>query len=405
MCPSPCKLPAPLELMGLPLLSPEARLLFLVAGAPTCDPEIERLLADGIDFRRLYAFAARERALPVLWDRLNGFDDPQIPDEVAASLRRHASVSHFRLLHLDQRLNEAVDVLQAAKIPVLLLKGAALGRTVYSSPVQRPMIDLDLLIRPEHAEGAVEVLAGARWRQNDMDRGKSFYRDHHHEAPLDDADGTGFTLELHTRPVRHADRFGLPAERVWAAAREVRVEDRSFLVPSTPHQLLHLAVHFAWSHVMASSAWRTFRDVATICDAETVDWDHTVRLAAGSAAASCCYWTFRFANRLSAADIPDEVIAALRPRTSKMLLDRLERHYISEFLPLAQRCPSFRLRRAIWALGIRPGEYGRSPERPWNRSRDYLREYGSSQPDSPPDPDRFIRRVTEWQRYLRFVTN
>ena len=56
---------------------------------------------------------------------------------------------------------EAIDVLRAAGLEVLVLKGAALIESAYDDAGARPMADVDLAVRPEHAEEAARALSGA----------------------------------------------------------------------------------------------------------------------------------------------------------------------------------------------------------------------------------------------------
>lgn len=379
-------------------VSPEATLLYLTAGSAECDSEIQALLGRGVDHARVYALAARERAIPVVWERLQRFDIGRMATNVASSYARYSAVSHFRLLHLEQRLDETLTALAGAGIPVLLLKDAAPSRTVYGSLVHRRMIDLDLLVDPALADRARTVLLQTRWQKFEDGRDGEFYLHHHHQAPLADADRTGFTLELHTQPVDAAPRFGLASGGYWEASLEAAGGGRGFRVPSTPHQLVHLAVHFAWSHGMASAGWRTFRDLSAITTAGAIEWDAVVTLARGGAA-SCCYWTFRLANRLTRTQVPEEVISALRPRRSRSALRLLELHYASDLL-LPEVFPSASLRRALWTLGIAPEAYGHGGVRPWDHD-DLLA--------APPTAagrhglKGFSGRVSARERYLRTV--
>ena len=384
-------------------LSREERVLFLAAGTSQQDAEIGTLLSEPIDHRLLYMLAARERAVPIVWQRFQRLALTELPSDVADSYRRYSAVSSFRLMHLDQRLNEAADALAAAGIPMLLLKGAALGRTVYGTFVRRPMIDLDLLVKSVDLERAVAVLREIRWAENEIDAGKHFYEAHHHQAPLEDQTGTGFTLELHTEAVGGAERFGLSSAAIWGGARETTVDGRLFRVPSTPHQMVHLSVHFVWSHTLSSAGWRTFRDICTICDVEAVDWDAVVELATRGGAASCCYWTFRLAKELSHAAVPPEVLRALRPKVPEFMLAGLQRHYVNELAHPNTGCPSIQLRRALWELGVRPRRHGHGASRPWDRTRAYLREYGSSQKDRNKMPPA-LQLLGAWGRYFRGVS-
>jgi hypothetical protein len=60
-------------------------------------------------------------------------------------------------------LREALNVLGAAAVATLILKGAALAYTVYSAPYLRPRVDIDLLIARAALERAEGVLIADGW--------------------------------------------------------------------------------------------------------------------------------------------------------------------------------------------------------------------------------------------------
>jgi Uncharacterised nucleotidyltransferase len=73
---------------------------------------------------------------------------PGAGDHAAALLRAHV-------------LAKVGRALADAGVPAILVKGAALGITVYPTPAARPMKDVDLLIRPADRDRATAALAAA----------------------------------------------------------------------------------------------------------------------------------------------------------------------------------------------------------------------------------------------------
>ena len=65
-----------------------------------------------------------------------------------------------RNLVLLRELQTAVDALDAAGVPSIVLKGGALADGL-SQHALRPMADIDLLIRREHLDEALAVFGGA----------------------------------------------------------------------------------------------------------------------------------------------------------------------------------------------------------------------------------------------------
>lgn len=386
---------------GLPALSPEAQLLLLAAGGPRNDARIRALLADGVNWDKLGWLAERERAAPVLWDRLQRMGAGPLPPE-AGYLQRLAMVSEFRMLHLEQRLRESLDALARAGIEVMLLKGAALALTMYGSFVRRPMVDLDLLVRPGTAPQARAVLLEHGWVESPLEELEEFFRGHHHLPALDDGRGMGVQLELHTALFFEGHPFRLAPEDLWGRAEPIPVGGRRAYVPGVHDQLLHLCLHFAWSHMLVTGAWRTFRDLETLLGGGRVQWEEFVRLAEESRGGSCCYWTLRLAKRLVGVDVPDWVLEALRPPLTGFVLDRVERHFTYHLLPTESLCPSVAMKYAMWQVGVRPRWSGHGAVRPWDRTSDLLRPRAGPLAGLRHARDH-LRNVRGWTRYVRAV--
>jgi hypothetical protein len=272
------------------------------------------------------------------------------------------------MLQLEHLLDEVLDTLVARGIDVVLLKGAALARATYGSFAERPMSDLDLLVPSDQAADAWARLVATGWTPRIAGRAPGRYAAHHHLPPLGRPDAPSARIELHRDLLPPGHGFRLAADTVRAHAQPVDIRGRRALVPHPAHTLLHVCLHFAWSHEMQWGAWRALRDVTAIATRGEVDWPDLIALARDTRGTTCCFWTLRLAHRLAGADIPDRVLAALRPPAPDAMLDLLERHYTSNLFPSEPKCPSVRLANLLWAAGIRPGWSGHGAARPWHAS-------------------------------------
>lgn len=93
----------------------------------------------------------------LLYQQLKPHDD-LLPPAVAAAWQAAYRYNAQRQLYLAHQLGQALAALNAAGVPVLLLKGAALAHTLYAHPAGRPFRDLDLLIRPGQTTAAFATL-------------------------------------------------------------------------------------------------------------------------------------------------------------------------------------------------------------------------------------------------------
>ena len=382
--------------MSLASLSPEAQLLLLTAGGERNDPAIRALLAGPLDWAKLTWLSEQERATPVLWRRLSAI--ASLPEE-AQPLHRMSMVSEFRMSHLESRLLSALDALAEAEIEPVLLKGAALALTVYGSFVARPMSDVDLLVPRDDVMRAREVLLAAGWAEG-VEHSPEFYEGHHHLQPLVDAQGTGTSLELHTSLFFEGHPFALTSDDIRRRADKVVVRGRTVLVPSVHDQLLHLCLHFAWSHMMATGAWRAFRDLDALLRTERVDWKEFTTLALRARGGSACYWTFRLARTVAGIPVPLWVERALVPPEPEFALRRLEQHFTYDLLPTENISPSLWLTYTMWRAGLRPRWSGHGRVRPWDRADALL---AAERPGRVKRLVMHVRNARSWSRYARLV--
>jgi hypothetical protein len=224
-------------------------------------------------------------------------------------------------------------------------------------------------VRPEEATRAWQLLVDSGWRP-ELSGGEQFFEGHHHLVGLVDPMGLNLVLEVHRAMLSSTGPFLLDETEVWRDARAVMLGSSEAWVPSDQHQLLHLCVHFAWSHMFIAGIGRTVRDVATLLERGEVDWDGFIALARRTRATSCAYWTLAMSRTLAEARVPDAVLKSLRPPGPMALADALERAQIMSALLGA--CPSIHLLRSMWSAAIRPGASGHGHARPWQVSEAFM---------------------------------
>lgn len=362
------------------------------------DEAIRGLVAQGMNLPRFLALAEVERAMPVAARRLRAAASDQLDPDAAATLWRHAQVAEFRMGHLQSRLGQTLDRLEGAGVHVVLLKGAAVAATAFSSFVERPMGDVDLLVDESVSTVAIEAALEAGWRRDAGADDGELYAEHHHLAPLIDGTGAGFALELHTNLFLPGHPFGLTAAHVRRRSVQRELGGRPVVVPHPADQIVHACIHFAWGHMLRGAAWRTFRDVDALLTHGGVSWSELIELARETRSWSCVYWTLRLARTAAGMDVPDGVLAELRPgdRTPEGALRWVERHALAQLLPSEIGCPSVRLQKGMWTLAIRPGRSGHGDVRPWARTAEwaaFAERHGA--------PDTRRAGIADWFRYAR----
>lgn len=206
------------------------------------------------------------------------------PPELLAAWRRRAweDLARGQLMH--RELLAALEVLNAAGIAVLLLKGAALCVDLYRDWSLRPLGDLDLLVPEADAQRALLALQAAGYvlalghdelveRDAGPDLGALVA--YHAQVTLHAPRPPGVVVDLHWHLFdRPAYRYGLPMAGFWAGSRPLDLEGRAARLLAPEAMVLHLVGHQAIHHPEwpgLSGRWR--HDLAAFLRAEEgLDW-------------------------------------------------------------------------------------------------------------------------------------
>jgi hypothetical protein len=200
---------------------------------------------------------------------------------VPASVRAQWQAQHTRtalrntaLLH---QLRQAIDALDAASIPVVVLKGAALAQTIYENVALRPMRDIDLLVHRQDVPAALRQLAELGYKPADPEVHRGTQLAYENELRLMRADATRTTIDIHWHLLDSPFYQAHPAfARFWQAV--TIAPDRSgrsgagLPVLAPVEQLLHLSAHLVLHHHGEGLLWQ--HDVAAFArhHADTLDW-------------------------------------------------------------------------------------------------------------------------------------
>ena len=275
----------------------------------------------------------------------------------AMSLRQRwgqlAMVADFRQQQLRESLADALRVLNAAGIPTLLLKGAALASFAYQGFPERPMEDVDVLVPPEDAERAFDVLRREMWRAG----GRAGHARNHHPLPQLRHRETGAILEVHRSLLPSGHPFRWDDLASWGTAERVAVGGVGTRRLSGEELILHGALHFAWAHELRVGAWAWMRDLAVL--RMLVDGGAVWRLAEERGAGSALWWAVRVGELLAGEQPEDGLSKLARGRLKRRWHTApLERHLVMDAVPGSDTPGSDLIRRRLREVALRPSADG-----------------------------------------------
>ena len=294
----------------------------------------------------------------LLHERLRGGTD--WPAELVRAVRedtRHAAM--WELRH-QQVLGALLGALAGRGVRPLLFKGTALAYGLYGNPVWRMRCDTDLLVMPEEAEEARQVLAALGYRK---DLGTSRELVIHEESwTLDSPAGGSHAIDLHRR-LNNSDLLAnlFPHEAFDAAKRSTPELGPSAFSFGPVHALLVAAVHRAL-HRECSDRLIWVYDIHLLAqDFDRDHWQLFTKLAIDKGLRAVCLDSLVLARERFGTTCPDPVLAALsEPVGTEPATAYLRASY------LQQTVMNFRAAGGPWrklvylfALGVPPAVYVR----------------------------------------------
>jgi hypothetical protein len=247
--------------------------------------------------------AIAQRWLPLVASNLSASALDSEERALFAAAQRGVWAANTRLL--DAGL-AAAGILHDLGIQTVVLKGAALALSVYRTHAERPIGDVDLLVRPQDAAAARRALTGHGWRPLRQVR----------EADLVWRHALDLTKPPHGAVDLH---WYLLPENAWAAAdaglwervRPLPAYDSRLFALGAADQLLHTCLHgLRWSPVHAAH-WIADARQTLATEPHEIDWQVVIdeclrrRLSFQMAAA------LRLVSASTGASVPPLVLAAL----------------------------------------------------------------------------------------------
>lgn len=226
------------------------------------------------DWKTLIGMASRHRLLPLLHWQLSHIDaKASIPPFVLERLSNAYRNATLQSLKQGAALRQVTQLLEAAGIDSLALKGAYLAFYAYPTAGLRPMRDLDILVPHAQALEAFDCLRQAGFKQPEHAKGQAedWLGKHWHLPPL--IDNNGVCVELHTSVHTAGDTDDcLSQNQLRSRAIQAQASGAPAMkVLSPTDQLLHLIVHAAYQHQLDNGPL-IISDIAMLLTKHSIDW-------------------------------------------------------------------------------------------------------------------------------------
>jgi hypothetical protein len=239
-----------------------------------------------------------------------------IPQLVLQKLQNIYYLSLTRNMLFQDELSRLLNALNEEKIPVILLKGAALLESVYQDISLRPMSDLDILIQLEHldcAEG-IALRQGfvyiASRRSQELARMKL-----RHLANMMHVQKR-MLLEIHQHIVDPDSPYHFDLSGFWARARHTKILDADALTLAPEDLLIYLCINFLRDRQYSSNS-----AVGQLCDisevilhySDSLNWGLIESTAREYGIAPALHCALYICERILGTKVPAGTLACLQP--------------------------------------------------------------------------------------------
>jgi len=166
-------------------------LISLIQNKPTSPPDLSIEEWDGF-----FSLLRPQRIMPLIAYNIRSWPDEfKPPAEKVSELNQIFLMGAVKNLLIGRQIQEVVDALDKAGIESLLLKGPALGRSVYPDPAMRLSGDIDLLVKPGDLKRSEKILSDDLGYTCKMDCHQFSAEEFHHQIYI--PKNKGVTIELH----------------------------------------------------------------------------------------------------------------------------------------------------------------------------------------------------------------
>ncbi len=305
-------------------LSIEDRLLLSCARTQMDERIVEKareLLSGALNWNYLLKNSSNHGITPLVFYNLRIIDKFGIvPKEVYRKFERAYYANLHHNMKIYDELSRILRELQDANIKVILLKGAAIAELAYNDLALRPIGDIDLLVQEQDFPKIKELLVNIGYEPTEslpiLAPGEAVEYAHYFEQIRFFNEGQ-LLIEIHFRLVN----MGIPKveEMVWQNAVRVKICGVDTLTPSVEDSLLLLCIH-ANQHNYCMI--RLFCDIAELIRnfSGEINWRSFLDIVRKRRLNSSIYYTLYFTSKLLGVNIPQYVLAKLKPGHLRRIL-------------------------------------------------------------------------------------
>ncbi len=282
------------------------------AAFPFDDTEVTAPIIRADEWNAVAAVAWQNNCAPLLYAALLQNDSAdQPPSAIVETLQSAYHQTKIANWVAFREISELLVLFERAQIPAVLLKGAALAKTVYPAMALRPMGDVDILIRRDDARRVSAILI-ERGFATTLEPTENFYSRFSYDQAFERRGIFPLMIETHwhlfSLPYY---RERIPIEWFWQRTMPIRVNDQPTRAFTPEAQIMHLAAH-AVLHHQGHNLLASF-DLALVLARyrEQINWDDVIESARAFGLSHILQSNLARVRDAWGVSVPDEVFVRL----------------------------------------------------------------------------------------------
>lgn len=237
----------------------DEELIILLSRSKFSDNElsqIEELSKENLDWQYILKRSEMEGVSCFVYQHLKNLPfKNSIPEDILESFKNIYYTNSARNAFIYEGTKKLLEIFNAEKIKIVLLKGIFLAENIYKNVALRPMTDVDILVKKDDVIKVGDILNSLHYSMGV--NGEAVLRQPFSYSltffPLNpNKEPNSFCIDVHWHILSSTWLMGflserIDMERIWQNAQTVRIDEVDTLTLSPPHLLLYLTQH-AFSH-------------------------------------------------------------------------------------------------------------------------------------------------------------
>lgn len=285
-------------------------------------------LSATLDWDYIIHHCTQHKLLPVLYNRIKNV--LRVPQHIVRILDNEYKIrKHIYSKQRDEYLC-LLNELRKAGLKIILLKGVYLAEKCYNDPLERPYLDMDILIQKHETEDVFRVMKSLGYVQGEYNKethaiekldnnrliGYESELQHYGEfVKLSSSDFFPvYSVDVHHRLSTVFDSFCYNSSLLFQRAEKENIQGINFWRLSNEDFLLHLSSHLYWHtlslrDIISGRDMRllSYFDIALFISKNKINWEKLFEYAKESGLENALYYTLYHCQLIFGNIVPNDI--------------------------------------------------------------------------------------------------